>query len=430
MRHHLAGVFRFAMPFLRASLIKQIMVGLVCGVILALVWPEAAASVGLLGKIFVTALKGVAPVLVFILVMSAIANQGEKSPVPEGGESRTPIKTILTLYILSTFGAAIASVVLSFMFPTKITLTTSPEAMSAPGGISEVLSTLLLNVVDNPVHAISTGNYIGILAWALACGMVLRKSRKETRIVLTDATKAVEFVVQLVIRFAPIGIFGLVANTLATEGLAVLAGYAKLLTVLLGTMALVALVWNPLLVWLATRENPFPVTLMTLRESGVSAFFTRSSAANIPVNMAICHRLKLPESTYAVSIPVGSTVNMAGAAVTITVITLSAAHSLGVDVGIGSAIFLSFVASICAAGTSGVPGGSLMLIPLACGLFGIDQDTAMQVVAVGFIISVLQDSTETALNSSSDVLFTIAGLRASEKAMGLGTDHTMTQPRV
>ena len=295
--------------------------------------------------------------------------------------------------------------------------------------MGEVLSTLLLNVVDNPVNAIAKGNYIGILAWAIACGLVLRNSRKETRIVLTDATKAVEFVVQLVIRFAPVGIFGLVASTIATEGFAVLAGYVRLLGVLLGTMAVVALVLNPLLVWLVTRENPFPVTFMVLRESAVSAFFTRSSAANIPVNMAICHRLNLPESTYAVSVPVGSTVNMAGAAVTITVITLSAAHSLGVEVGIGSAIFLSFVASICAAGTSGVPGGSLMLLPLACGLFGIDQDMAMQVVAVGFIISVLQDSTETGLNSSSDVLFTIAGLRAVEKSQGLGADHMMTTPR-
>ncbi len=418
------------MPFLKASLIKQIMVGLFLGIILALVWPEAAAGVGLLGKIFVTALKGVAPVLVFILVISAIATRGEKEIVPEKGENRSPIKAILMLYLLSTFGAAFASVVLSFLFPTTISLVAGPEQISAPGGISEVLSTLLLNVVDNPINAISRGNYIGILAWAIACGIVLHKSRPETRIVITDATRAVEFVVQLVIRFAPVGIFGLVANTLATEGLAVLLGYGKLLGVLLGAMFLVALVFNPLLVWIVTRENPFPVTFMTLRESGVSAFFTRSSAANIPVNMAICHRLKLPESTYAVSIPVGSTVNMAGAAVTITVITLSAAYSLGVDVSIGSAIFLSIVASVCAAGTSGVPGGSLMLIPLACGLFGIDQDTAMQVVAVGFIISVLQDSTETALNSSSDVLFTIAGLRSVEKAAGLGADHSMIEPRV
>lgn len=429
MRPRFAGVFKFAMPFLQASLIKQILCGLVLGIILALVWPDAAKAVGLLGKFFVTALKGVAPVLVFILVISAIANQGEKSPVPESGANRLPIKSILLLYVLSTFGAAITSVAVSFLFPTKISLVTNAETVAAPGGITEVLSTLLLNVVDNPVHAIATGNYIGILAWALACGIVLRRSRPETRIVLTDATGAVEFVVRLVIRFAPVGIFGLVASTLATEGLMVLVGYAKLLAVLLGSMAFVALVWNPFLVWFATHENPYPVTWLTLRESGVSAFFTRSSAANIPVNMAICQRLRLPKSTYAVSIPVGSTVNMAGAAVTITVITLSAAHSLGIEVGLGSAIFLSFVASICAAGTSGVPGGSLMLIPLACGLFGIDQDVAMQVVAVGFIISVLQDSTETGLNSSSDVLFTIAGLRTAELAAGLGRDHTMTEPR-
>lgn len=249
------------------------------------------------------------------------------------------------------------------------------------------------------MRAIANANYIGILAWAVAVGMILRKSREETRIVLGDASSAVSSIVQIVIRFAPVGIFGLVSHTLATEGFQVMLEYAQLLLVLLGAMAFVALVLNPFIVWVATHDNPYPLTFMVLRESGVSAFFTRSSAANIPVNMDICRRLKLPESTYAISIPVGSTINMAGAAVTITVITLSAAHSLGIQVDMFSAIFLSVIASVCAAGTSGVPGGSLMLIPLACGLFGIDQDTAMQVVAVGFIISVLQDSTETGLNS-------------------------------
>lgn len=232
---------------------------------------------------------------------------------------------------------------------------------------------------------------------------------------LSDAAKGVEFIVRLVIRFAPIGIFGLVSSTLATTGLEAMAGYVKLLAVLLGTMAVVAFVVNPFLVWLMIRRNPYPYTLMTIRESGVAAFFTRSSAANIPVNLEICRRLNLPESTYAVSIPVGATVNMAGAAITITVLTLSAAYSLGVAIDIPTAIFLSFIASVCAAGASGVPGGSLMLIPLACGLFGIDQNTAMQVVAVGFIIGVLQDSCETALNSSSDALFTIAACKRAER---------------
>ena len=232
---------------------------------------------------------------------------------------------------------------------------------------------------------------------------------------LADAASAVEMLVRLVIRFAPVGIFGLVSSTFAQEGFGVLAEYAQLLTVLLGTMAFVALVLNPFLVWLCTKKNPYPVTFMCLRESGVNAFFTRSSAANIPINMEICRRMNLPEATYSVSIPVGATINMAGAAVTITVITLSAAYSLGIEVGFGTAIFLSIVASMCAAGTSGVPGGSLMLIPLACGLFGIDQDTAMQVVAVGFIISVLQDSCETGLNSSSDALFTIAACERAKR---------------
>lgn len=407
MARRLGNVFRFAMPFLQASLIKQIMVGLVLGAVLAWVNQEWAVSFGFVGTMFVSALKGVAPVLVFILVMSAIAAQQS--------DEKMHIKPILGLYVFSTLGAAFTSVAASYLFPSRITLLGHTDAISAPGGIGEVFHTLLLNVVDNPVHAIASGNYIGILAWAIACGMVLRGSRPETRIVLTDASRAVEFVVQLVIRFAPVGIMGLVSKTLAEEGFDVMWGYAHLLAVLLGAMAFVALVLNPILVWWATRENPFPLVLMTLRESGVPAFFTRSSAANIPVNMEICRREGMPESTYAVSIPVGSTVNMAGAAVTITVITLAAANSLGIEVGVGAALFLSVVASVCAAGTSGVPGGSLMLIPLACGLFGIDNDIASQVVAVGFILSVLQDSTETGLNSSSDVLFTIAGCRRAKR---------------
>ena len=397
MTKRLSRVFRFAEPIVHGSLIRQILVALVLGAALAFVWPTAAKDVGILGEIFVTALKGVAPVLVFVLVTSAIANSSMSTEMH--------IRPVIALYLASTFGAAMASVAVSFMFPTTITLTGAAQSSAAPGEISQVLTQLLLNVVDNPVRAIANANYIGILSWAVAVGMILRKSREETRIVLGDASSAVSSIVQIVIRFAPIGIFGLVSHTLATEGF----------QVMLGAMAFVALVLNPFIVWVATHDNPYPLTFMVLRESGVSAFFTRSSAANIPVNMDICRRLKLPESTYAISIPVGSTINMAGAAVTITVITLSAAHSLGIQVDMFSAIFLSVIASVCAAGTSGVPGGSLMLIPLACGLFGIDQDTAMQVVAVGFIISVLQDSTETGLNSSSDVLFTIAACYRADR---------------
>ena len=378
-------VFNFAMPFLQASLVKQILVGLVLGIALADAAPAAAVSCGFLGTVFVTALKAVAPILVFVLVMSSIANQNLS------GEN-LHIKPIIVLYLIGTFSAAIVAVVASFMFPTKLILTATDAVATTPGGIGEVLGNVILNVVDNPVHAISSGNYIGILAWAIAMGVVLRHGTVATREVLNDAAKGVEFVVRLVIRFAPVGIFGLVANTFATTGAEVFIGYIQLLVVLLGSMFFVALVINPFLVWFCTHKNPFPVTLMTLRESGVAAFFTRSSAANIPVNLEICRRLGLPESTYSISIPVGATINMAGAAV-----------------------FLSFVASICACGASGVPGGSLMLIPLACGLFGIDQNTAMQVVAVGFIIGVLQDSCETALNSSSDALFTIAACQRAER---------------
>lgn len=400
-------VFKFAMPFLQGSLVKQILVGLVLGIILGMAAPEAAKGAGFLGTIFVTALKGVAPILVFVLVMSSIANQ-------RLGED-LHIKPILVLYMISTFGAAVLAVIASFIWPTQIALVADAKSLAAPGGILEVFENLILNVVDNPVHAIATANYIGILAWAIAMGVVLRHGVPATREVLSDAAKGVEFVVRIVVRFAPIGIFGLVASTLATTGLEAMTGYFKLLAVLIGTMAAVALILNPFLVWLTIRANPFPYTWMTLRESGVAAFFTRSSAANIPVNLEICRRLDLPESTYSVSIPVGATVNMAGAAITITVLTLSAAFSLGVTVDIPTAIFLSFIAAVCAAGASGVPGGSLMLIPLACGLFGIDQNTAMQVVAVGFIIGVLQDSCETALNSSSDALFTIAACKRAER---------------
>lgn len=405
-------VFQFAMPFLQASLVKQILVGLVLGVALGLSFPGAAVSVGFLGTVFVTALKGVAPILVFVLVMSSIANQSDMS------KGDMHVKSIIVMYLIGTFLAAVIAVGASFIWPTEITLAATQESVSAPGGIAEVLGNLVLQAVDNPVHAISSGNYISILVWAIAMGAVLRQAHASTREVLLDAAKAVEFIVRLVIRFAPFGIFGLVASTLATTGLEAFAGYVKLLAVLVGTMFFIALVVNPFIVWLCIRRNPFPYTLMTLRESGVAAFFTRSSAANIPVNLEICRRMKLPESTYSISIPVGATVNMQGAAITITVLTLAAAFSLGVEVDLLTAVFLSFVAAICACGASGVPGGSLMLIPLACGLFGIDQNTAMQVVAVGFIIGVVQDSCETALNSSADALFTIAACKRADIKAG------------
>lgn len=410
-------VFQFAMPFLQASLVKQILVGLVLGIALGLTAPEAAKSVSFLGTVFVTALKGVAPILVFVLVMSSITNQSGISA--DGG---LHVKPIIFMYLLGTLLASVIAVVASFIWPTPITLAAEGASATTPGGIAEVLGNLVLQAVDNPVRALANGNYISILVWAVAMGAVLRNAHSSTREVLLDAARAVEFIVTLVIRFAPVGIFGIVASTLATTGLEAFAGYLKLIAVLVGTMLFIALVVNPFMVWLCIRRNPFPYTLMTLRESGVAAFFTRSSAANIPVNLEICRRLNLPEATYSISIPIGATVNMQGAAITITVLTLAAAFSLNIEVDIATAVFMSFVSALCACGASGVPGGSLMLIPLACGLFGIDQNTAMQVVAVGFIIGVIQDSCETALNSSSDALFTIAACKRAERLEGKQTE--------
>ncbi len=399
-------LLRRAMPFiLGGSLVKQIVVGLILGIIVALVSPSFAVICGFLGTLFVSALKAVAPVLVLVLVSAAIANQ-------QIGR-QTQMRPIIVLYLVGTFAAACTAVIASYAFPVQIEFVSAAEDVSAPSGIVEVLRNLLVSVVDNPVNALAKANYIGILAWAIGLGLALRKASNNTRQVINDLSNGVEFIVRAVIRCAPIGIFGLVANTLASEGFSALLGYIQILALLLGCMAFVALVVNPIIVWFCIRRNPYPLVFLMLRESGVTAFFTRSSAANIPVNLNICRRLNLDEGTYSVSIPLGATINMAGAAITITVLSLSAAFSLGILVDIPTAILLSFVAALCACGAAGVPGGSLMLIPLACSLFGIDNSTAMQVVAVGFIIGVLQDSTETALNSSSDALFTASAcLRA------------------
>ncbi|MBG0625911.1 serine/threonine transporter SstT [Enterobacter roggenkampii] len=390
----------------RGSLVKQILVGLVLGVALALISKPAAEATGLLGTLFVGALKAVAPVLVLTLVMASIANhqQGQK----------TNIRPILWMYLLGTFSAALTAVVVSFIFPSTLQLTTGATDITPPAGIVEVMHGLLMSIVANPIHALINANYIGILVWAVGLGFALRHSNDTTKNLVNDLSHAVTFIVTVVIRFAPIGIFGLVASTLATTGFGALWGYAQLLLVLIGCMAVVALVINPLLVFLQTRRNPYPLVLMCLRESGVTAFFTRSSAANIPVNMSLCEKLNLDRDTYSVSIPLGATVNMAGAAITITVLTLAAVHTLGIPVDLPTAVLLSVVASLCACGASGVAGGSLLLIPLACNMFGIPNEIAMQVVAVGFIIGVLQDSCETAINSSTDVMFTAAVCQAED----------------
>ncbi|AOA04557.1 MULTISPECIES: serine/threonine transporter SstT [Pseudomonas] len=390
----------------RTSLVTQIVIGLLAGILLAWLAPSAALSVAFIGKVFVSALKAVAPILVFVLVMASIANH------KHGQE--THIRPILVLYLFGTFAAAVVAVIASMLFPSNLVLATENVAITAPGGISEVLQSLLLSVVDNPVSALMNANFIGILAWAIGMGIAIRHAGDTTRTVLNDLSNGVTLIVRVVIRFAPLGIFGLVAATLASSGFGALLGYLHLLTVLIGCMLFVALVVNPLIVFWKLRRNPYPLVFLCLRESGITAFFTRSSAANIPVNMALSERLGLHEDTYSVSIPLGATINMAGAAITITVLSLAAVHTLGIEVDIPTAILLSVVAAICACGASGVAGGSLLLIPLACSLFGIPSEIAMQVVAVGFIIGILQDSAETALNSSTDVLFTAAACMAKE----------------
>ncbi|WP_434355279.1 serine/threonine transporter SstT [Parasalinivibrio latis] len=393
--------------FLRGSLISQIIIGIIAGVIIASFSPDSARAVGLLGSLFVSALKAVAPILVFVLVAASIANQ-------KRGQ-HTNMRPIITLYLFGTFAASVTAVVMSFLFPTTLTLATHNASVAPPEGISAVLSTLLFNIVDNPVNALMSGNFIGILAWAIALGIALHHASAETKQVFSDISDGISSIVRFVIKLAPLGIFGLVASTFADTGFEALAGYSHLLAVLLGSMAIIALVVNPLIVFYKTGTNPYPLVFQCLRESGITAFFTRSSAANIPVNMALCKKLNLDEDTYSVSIPLGATINMAGAAITITVLTLAAAHTLGINIDLATAILLSIVAAVSACGASGVAGGSLLLIPLACNLFGIPNEIAMQVVAVGFIIGVIQDSAETALNSSTDVIFTAAACKAVEK---------------
>ena len=394
------------------SLVLQIAIGIALGVGLALIAPDVAVSVQLLGNLFVSALKAVAPVLVLVLVASAIANRKSSHTAQ--------MRPIVIMYLVGTIAAALIAVTASALFPTTLTLQIPEGSLNPPQGIGEVLQSLLFKIVDNPVNAMLNANYIGLLVWGVLLGVFLHHAAETTRLALHDLSDAITKIVRVVIRLAPIGIFGLVAGTLgdaAQNGqgiLAELGKYTQLLTVLIGCMLAVALLANPLIVWIKTRKNPYGLVFTALRESGTVAFFTRSSAANIPVNLALCERLDLDEDTYAVSIPLGATINMGGASITITVLTLAAVHTLGISVDIPTALLLSIVAALSACGASGVPGGSLLLIPLACGLFGISNDVAMQVVAVGFVISVLQDSAETALNSSTDVVFTGAVAQKSE----------------
>ncbi|WP_462332077.1 serine/threonine transporter SstT [Schwartzia sp. (in: firmicutes)] len=407
----------FGRWYQETALIKLIAVGLIIGIAIAVGVPQAVPAVKIFGDLFVKALKGVAPILVFVLVMNAMAQKN--------ADASDSMKPIVTLYVIGTFLASLVAVSASFLFPTELKLQIADAKITPPSGIVEVLHNVIMNIVDNPIHALTNANYIGILAWAVLLGVALHSADDDTKSVLKDVAAAVTKVVQWVIRFAPFGIMGLVADAIGTSGLDALLGYAKLLVVLLGAFFFVALVMNPLLVFFKLHRNPYPLVLATLRESGIYAFFTRSSAANIPVNMTLCRRLGLNPDTYSISIPLGATINMAGAAITIAVLSLAAAHTLGIHVDMPTALLLCIISTVGACGASGVAGGSLLLIPVACSSFGISNDIAMQVVGVGFIIGVLQDSCETALNSSSDVLFTATAEFAERAKNGSLTAEDM-----
>ena len=402
----------------QGNLVKRIAVGLVLGILVALVNEsvknsagiDLASSFGVLGQIFVKALRAVAPILIFFLVMAALANKKVGS--------KSNMKEIVVLYLLGTFLAAVAAVIASMAFPSDVALAVKEDASSAPQSVGQVMLALVLNVVDNPLNAIFKANFIGVLAWSIGLGLALRYASDATKQVVADFAEGISKIVHVIISFAPFGVFGLVAETLSDKGLSALGGYVHLLFVLIGTMLFTAFVLNPILVYWKIRRNPYPLVWTCVRESGVTAFFTRSSAANIPVNIELAKRLNLDEETYSVAIPLGANINMAGAAITITVLTLAAVHTLGIEVSFISAVLLSIFASLCACGASGVAGGSLLLIPLACSLFGINDDIAAQMIGVGFVIGILQDSTETALNSSTDVLFTAAVCMEEERKNG------------
>ena len=388
---------RIILTWKKTNLIKRISIGILCGALLAVLFPQASA-IGLLGEIFVGGLKAIAPLLVFALVANALSQQkkGEKSNM----------KTVIMLYLLGTFAAALVAVLIGFVFPLEIDLADAKQSLSPPDGIGQVLSNLLLKLVDNPLNALISANYIGVLSWAVVFGIAMREASHHSKDLLRTSAEVTSKIVEWIINLAPFGILGLVYTTISGKGFQALQSYGLLLLVLIATMLIVALIINPLIVFIILRKNPYPLVWRCLRVSGVTAFFTRSSAANIPVNMKLCRDLNLNPETYSVSIPLGATINMAGAAITINTLTLAAVHTLGIQVDFATAFVLSIVAAISACGASGVAGGSLLLIPVACSLFGISNDLAMQVVSVGFVIGVIQDSCETALNSSTDVLFT------------------------
>jgi serine/threonine transporter len=389
---------RFINVWNRTSLIKRIIIGIILGFILGMTLPKVSA-IGILGDLFVGGLKAVAPLLVFVLVASALS-QNEKG-------QKTNMSTIIGLYLVGTLAAALVAVVVNYFFPITLTLDTATQPkLSSPEGVGQVFHSLLLQMVDNPINALGTANYIGVLTWAIIFGLAFRNSNKETKELLQTIADVTSQVVRWIINLAPFGILGLVFKTISDNGVKILANYGFLILALVGTMLFVALVINPFIAFLFMRKNPYPLVFRCLKDSGLTAFFTRSSAANIPVNMKLCEELGLNKDTYKVSIPLGATINMGGAAITINVLTLAAVNTLGIHVDFPTALLLSVLSAVSACGASGVTGGSLLLVPVACSLFGISNDLAMQVVGVGFIVGVVQDSCETALNSSTDVLFT------------------------
>lgn len=389
---------RFISTWNRTSLIKRIAIGVVIGAVLGLLIPKVTV-IGLLGDMFVGGLKAIAPLLVFALVANAL------SQTREGQQSN--MKTVIVLYLFGTFAAALTAVISHYIFPISLKLgAAAATKASAPQGVGEVFKDLLLKMVDNPINALAQANYIGVLVWAVVFGFAMRTASQHTKELLNTLAEVTSQIVRWIINLAPFGILGLVFNTISENGIGVLADYGVLILVLVGTMAFVALVVNPAISFVMMGKNPFPLVFRCLKDSGITAFFTRSSAANIPVNLQLCEDLGLNPDTYSVSIPLGSTINMAGAAVTINVLTLAAVTTLGIEVDFATALILSAVSAISACGASGIAGGSLLLVPVACSLFGISNDLAMQVVGVGFIVGVIQDSCETALNSSTDVLFT------------------------
>lgn len=409
----------------KVSLIKKIIIGLIIGVILALAIPQSAPDwalqigevISLLGTLFVSALRAVAPILVFFLVISALMN----------AKTAGSMKTVVVLYIISTLVAALVAVIASFLFPIDLTLAVADDVtQESPSGIGEVLSAIVMNIVANPVDALTNANFIGILAWSIVLGIALRRASANVKDVFSAVSDAVSTVVRWVINLAPFGILGLVYTSVSENGLDIFVEYGQLILLLVGVMLIIALVTNPIMVFICTRQNPYPLVFRCLKDSGLTAFFTRSSAANIPINLELCRKLGLNKDNYSVSIPLGATINMAGAAVTITVMTMAAVHTVGLTVDPVTAVVLCVLAAVSACGASGVAGGSLLLIPLACSLFGMDTTVAMEVVAIGFIIGVIQDSCETALNSSSDVLFTAtaeyAQMRKAGKEYHLGRD--------